>query len=58
LAGSQTYFTPTGQVAIQEYSVLLLHGSYEAQLVALPAPLADKQNFLELPIIGSIKGSF
>jgi hypothetical protein len=58
LSGSQTYFAPSGQVVLEEYSALLLRGSYEAQLVALPTPYADKANFLELPIIGTLKGRF
>jgi hypothetical protein len=58
LSGSQTYFAPSGLVVLEEYSALLLRGSYEAQLVALPTPYADKANFMELPIIGTLKGSF
>lgn len=58
LSGSQTYFAPSGHVTITEYSVLLLRGSYEARLVALPTPFADKVSFMELPVIGTLKGSF
>lgn len=58
LSGPQTYFAPSGQVTIEEYSVLLLRGSYEARLVALPMPYADKISFMELPVIGTLKGSF
>jgi hypothetical protein len=58
LSGSQTYFSPSGRVKLEEYSALLLRGSYEAQLVALPTPITNKANFVELPIIGSLKGTF
>lgn len=58
LPGSQTYFPPSGHVTIEEYSALLLRGSYEAHLVALPMPAADRADFMELPVIGTLKGSF
>lgn len=58
LAGSQTYFAPDGVVEIEHYSPIELRGRYEADMVALPLPISDRQAFPVLPVLGRATGRF
>lgn len=58
LAGSQTYFPPNGVIVIEHYSPVELRGRYEANLVALPLPDADRAEFPVLPVLGRISAPF
>ncbi len=58
MAGTQTYFPPNGRVVIETYTPLELRGHFEADLVALPLPDADRQSLPSLPLLRTLSGSF
>lgn len=58
MAGTQTYFAPSGKLVIEVNTPLELRGHFDAQLVALPLPDASRESLPTLPVIRHLRGSF